>query len=291
LAVTAASIGPTGCGRSDHVVARQSDGGVGRFGAPRLIGELLDPTDHLQDPTLSNDELELYFSSPKNGTPDIWRATRASADLPWEAAVRVAELSSTVAMDVEPELTADGLTIYFSSERTGATPTFRMWSARRASPLSAWQVPQLVVVNPLDATTTDRGPTVDATDTMMVFASAPLPGGDFDLFVASRADSAAPWINRQALSALNSAWHDWDPALFRGKLALMFGARRMGDHLTTDLWETARSSDSVPFSAPTPVGELNSPQSEGDPWLSEDGRHVVFSSERTGVSRLYEAWR
>lgn len=280
------------CGRNDHVVARALDGGgAGQFGVPQLIDGLLDPADHVQDPTLSSDELELYFASTKNGTLDIWRSTRARADLPWQPALRVAELSSANE-EQEPELTSDGLTIYFGSDRPGSVPTFRLWSSRRASRAGAWEPPQLVLLSPADSSETDRGAAVDDSHTMMVFASAPpVTDGDFGLVAVTRAAAAAPWGVKISLSSLDSAWSDWDPALFRGKLAIMFGSRRTGDHLTTDLFESARPAETAAFLPPTPVVELNSPRSEGDPWLSEDGRHVVFSSERAGTSRLYEAWR
>jgi len=44
------------------------------------------------------------------------------------------------------------------------------------------------------------------------------------------------------------------------------------------------------FSVPQPATELNS-NDENDPWLSDDGRHILFDSDRSGQIKIYEAWR
>ena len=49
---------------------------------------------------------------------------------------------------------------------------------------------------------------------------------------------------------------------------------------------------SSPFaSSLAPVSELNTDDSEEDPWISEDGRHIFFMSDRNGRRRIYEASR
>ncbi|MES1208079.1 MAG: hypothetical protein ABUS79_19265, partial [Pseudomonadota bacterium] len=87
---------------------------------------------------------------------------------------------------------------------------------------------------------------------------------------------------------------DENPALFDHALSLVWSSRGPSNGSTSDLFETRRPAVSEPFS-PTPMAldSLNSAVDwDGDPWMSQDGRHIVFVSDRTtGVSQLYEAWR
>lgn len=277
-----------GCARQEHVVGVENRGvavdGGGTFGAPVLVTGLLDPTDEVQDASLSPDELTIYFASLKNGSYDIWMSTRSAIGAPWSRGVVVQELS-TSSTDYEPDLSYDQLTVYFSSDR--AAPGTRIWVARRQNRTDPWGVPELVS---LGATSTDRAPSVDVRGLFMVFA-ADRGTGDLDLYRSSRASPTAPWGTPVSLSEINSPVFDWDPGVYESGLGLVFGSRRNGDRTTSDLFETRRATDGAAFDPPKALVELNSPMSEGDPWLSNDGRHIVFSSDRSGISQLYEAWR
>lgn len=294
-----------GCTAEDRVVGYQSgdaglgvvsggaDGGsaLGSFSPPVAVEGLLDATDVLQDPSLSSDELTMYFASTKAGTLDIYVTVRASAMDPWGPASVVGELSSAAYDDQEPELTRDDLTMYFVSNRPGAEADTHIWVARRSSAVDPWGVPDQFKLN--GTSRSARGPAVDAQQLEMVFYSDGAQG-DFDLYRITRTSTADGWGPPAALGEVNSSVFDWDPGLFNDGRGLMFGSRRGGSskNQPSDLFETAAASDSGTFAAPHAVNELNSKASEGDPWLSNDGRHVVFSSDRTGtVSRLYEAWR
>ena len=37
--------------------------------------------------------------------------------------------------------------------------------------------------------------------------------------------------------------------------------------------------------------DLNTELAEQDPWLSQDGRHILFASNRNGPMRIYECRR
>ena len=80
-----------------------------------------------QRPSFRLDGLEIFFTSARAGTPDIWVAKRRSFMHPWEAPERVASLSGD-AQDLHPSLSADGMTMYFASNRAG-TPD--LYVARR----------------------------------------------------------------------------------------------------------------------------------------------------------------
>lgn len=256
------------------------------FGAPVLIEGLLDSSYSLADPALSADLLEIYFSSNKSDLQQIWTSTRAAVGKPWKPAVLVTDLS-TSGMDVEPWLSHDGLTIWFASHRSGGHNAggFEIYVAHR-SPNGPWSVPSQVY---LGTATTDRKPSVDVNGLNLAFWSE--RGSAEDLYLAARSSPAADWAAPIILSELNSPNDDLDPGLYHNGLGLMFASNRSGDHSNIELYESARPSSGSPFAAPVTRVELNSPQNEGDPWLSDDGHYLVFTSLRSGASRLYEAWR
>jgi Tol biopolymer transport system component len=257
------------------------------FGPPQLVAGIRSDTDDVQDPALSDDELEIFFTSPTGGINDIWSARRAATADPWGAAAPVAELSSAQD-DEDPELSADGLTIMFASDRAG--DGVRLYVATRLDRDQPWGAPQPVLG--LGTSVLDRAPALDGADLQLVFASQRGTAEVPHLYAATRADAAAGWTEAVELTAINSAWQDVDPALFAAGRGLIFASRRAGGGQTSDLFETVRASASAPFdAAPRALGELNSGSSEGDPWVSQDGRHLLFVSDRNGRSRIYETRR
>ena len=69
----------------------------------------------------------------------------------------------------------------------------------------------------------------------------------------------------------------------------LFHSNRTGD---TEIFRTRRAAKGQPFEAPVAVDELNeSVFDDQDPWLSPDGRTIMFASNRTGDSELYTATR
>ena len=274
--------------QTDRVIAVQLDA-VPAFSALALVSGLRAGTVDVHDPSLTADELEIYLSSDTNAVSDVWSSTRTGAGAAWTPAVLVAELSSP-GSDLDPDVSEDGLTITFSSDRAG--DGYRLYVSRRAARGQPWAAPQ--PVTGLGASTLDMGPSVDPSGLDMVFASQRDPATDAHLYRASRTDPQGSWADVMPLAEINSARQDENPALFDHGLSLVWSSRGPSNGGTSDLFEASRPALSAPFSTtPLPLDSLNSPDHwEGDPWLSQDGRHIVFVSDRTtGVSQIYEAWR
>jgi WD40-like Beta Propeller Repeat len=281
------AIGFGGVGGSGGAADLGGLGGAAFFSAPVLVPGIRGDADDVQDPTLPADETELFFASPTGGGNDIWTSRRASTSQPWTPAVLVTELASA-ANDESPEVSSDGLSIYFASDRAGAG--MRLYSSQRADRSRAWAPPQ--PVEGLGPAIIDTAPAVDSARLWLVFASQRGTETDVHLYATARAEPTAAWGPAAELTAIDSAWQDRDPALFAEGHGLVFASRRTGAGRTSDLFQTSRHDSSVPFAAePAPIGELNTSFVEADPWLSADGRHIMFMSDRNGRSRLYEAWR
>lgn len=122
-------LAPTVSG-TQHVVvaARQPDH---TFAAPVEITEIIDPGGAADaDPTPSHDQLLLVFSSLRAGSGipggrNMWYATRATTGDAFSAPILLPDLN-TDDSDGGPDLSDDGCTLYFSSDRDGE---IHIWAA------------------------------------------------------------------------------------------------------------------------------------------------------------------
>ena len=257
------------------------------FGMPTLVPGLRGDADEVQDPSLTFEGLELYFSSPRSDLSEIWVSRRTVATDPWGPSTLVAELSSPQA-DEDPSVSVDGLIMYFTSDRGGDGR--RLYASRRRTRDTPWETPTRV--DGLGASTVDEAPGLDRGQLYLVFGSQRGTSSYPHLFAATRPDASAAWQSAAEITALSSAWQDTDPALFSDGRALLFASRRLTQGRAADLFQASRPDTSTPFaSSLAPITELNTDYTEEDPWISEDGRHILFTSNRNGRNRIYEAWR
>jgi len=94
----------------------QSDG---TFGNAREVKELNSPRTDSR-PSIRHDGLELFLFSNRDGNLDIYVATRESIDAPWNTPVRLDSPINTTFREINPHISADGLTLLFASDRPGA---------------------------------------------------------------------------------------------------------------------------------------------------------------------------
>lgn len=72
-------------------------------------------------PSLTDDELTIYFTSDAGGSLDIWTATRASRAAPFGTA-RLVEVVNSPDEEYDPQISRDGKTLWFSSNRKTGVP-------------------------------------------------------------------------------------------------------------------------------------------------------------------------
>jgi len=123
-------------GSRDLYVATRSAFGT-PFGAPVQLASLSAGQD--ADPFLEADGLTLWWVRAGS----IVRAVRATRQAAWSAPIPVAELDGAGSLDHGPTVTADGLTIYFGSDRITGPIDSNLYRATRSTRAELFGTPVL----------------------------------------------------------------------------------------------------------------------------------------------------
>lgn len=114
------------------------------WGAPVNLGPKVNSPEWDLSPRISADGLSLLFHSLRPGgygSMDIWMATRATKDDDWGTPVNLEPPINSSSSDGEALLSADGLTLFFNSNRPGGLGGDDMWVATRPTTTSPWGEP------------------------------------------------------------------------------------------------------------------------------------------------------
>jgi hypothetical protein len=254
------------------------------FAAPRPAAGL-NGAGYVSGARLSPDELSVFFART-GATGDVVRATRASATDAWSGVTLVAGISSATAADGAPTTTADGLTMFFQSDRAGTVGGLDIWRARRASATAAWGAPSRVAA--LSTIGVDADPYVRGDGAEIVLSSN--RSGSWDLYAAplDAAGAAGPPL---PLAELDTGADESNPVVTPDGLAIYFARRGTSQ----DIWVARRTAASGPFGAPSLLTELSTSFDERPTWISDDECVLYFSSsgraDSAGSSDVYVAAR
>ena len=108
------------------------------FGTPTNIG-------WGTSPSISTDGLSLYVDSDSKpggyGRYDIWVYTRETIHDDWSESVNAGRPISSSLGEGNPDISADGLTLFFNSSRPGGHGDTDMWLTTRATTNEPWSEP------------------------------------------------------------------------------------------------------------------------------------------------------
>jgi len=230
------------------------------------------------DPTLTADMLEMVFD--RSG--DLFVVKRASLADAWGVPARIVQLSSAMG-ETTPEMSLDGLTIFFASNRLGQVDIF---TSIRPSRSSVWGPP--VVVPELSSPADDAAGGISQDGLEIQLAS--IRTGDYQLYASTRTDVTKPWSPPVVITEVSSPFQD-ESAFLADDLTLYLDADRQGTG-DFDIFVAHRPFRGAPFGEPQRVDSIDTTMRDHDPWVSPDGRHMFFMSDRAnGVLLLYEAAR
>jgi hypothetical protein len=263
------------------------------FDAPRPVAELMADTKS-DNPTLTADLLEIVFTTDRvSGNTDIWTARRSNPSLPFDPPTAIAELNQG-SFETSAAISADGLTLWFGSDRAGGVGLTDIWVSGRATRTAAWSTPVNVVALNTAAEDIPRPPGQHGL--VMPLASTLASPLNYQTYLSARPGVGSPFGDPALIAELA---HDdrstVDAFLTDDGLTLFYASAPNaippdgGSVLTADLYVAWRRSTSEAFSVTQPLDDLNTAADERDPWLTPDGRTLYFTSDRGGVLSIYTA--
>ncbi|MBA7683788.1 hypothetical protein ES703_92173 [subsurface metagenome] len=250
------------------------------FGTPTNLGPTVNSSSIDAQPDISADGLSLYFLSRRpggSGSADLWVTTRKAKDDPWGAPVNLGTTLNSSAPDHNPSISADGLSLYYTSRRPGGHGADDIWMTTRKTKSDPWSTPVNLGFN---SSPDDWAPNISADGLELFFTCSGARGGygSYDLYVATREIINDPWGEPVNLGpTVNSSAGDAGSSISPDGRMLFFTSDRPGGSGSGDLWVTTRATVSDPWGEPVNLGPVvNSSAGEGSPSISADGLMLYF---------------
>jgi len=156
------------------------------FHPPEHLGPVINSPDADSGPSVSADGLTLVFNSTRpggEGGSDIWMSTRSAIDQPWGEPANLGSMVNSMGSDTNPSLSADGLALFFESERLWGCGKADIWMTTRSAVDAAWDEP-VNLGTFVNTPETESGPALADNDTVLYFSSDGIGGqGSADLWM------------------------------------------------------------------------------------------------------------
>ncbi len=186
------------------------------FAQPQRLGPLINTSAHEGEVDLSPDGLSLFFTdgwyngatTPRPGgagAADIWVATRGTTTDDFASVENLGAPVNSQFYDGGPNISADQLSLFFSSSRPNGSGQADLWMVTRADAVSAWGGPANLGPN-VNSSAHDTDPIISPDGLSLIFTSFRSPTTNSGLWMSSRATTSDPWSEAIPLPPLvNSA--------------------------------------------------------------------------------------
>ena len=222
------------------------------WGTPINLGPPINTPSNDAHPCISLDGLTLFFASDRPGgygDRDLWMSTRSTTSEPWSEPVNLGPTVNSSSRDNGPSFSADGLELFFHSNRSGGHGDVDIWVTIRTTTSDPWAEP--VNLGPgLNSPYPDGHPDVSA-DGLILFFRSLKPGtyGLEDIWFSRRATVEDDWdMPVHPGPPVNTNAVDSSPNISVDGSILYFHSTRAGGLGGYDLWQ-------VPI---IPIVDLNS---------------------------------
>ena len=266
------------------------------FGTPTNLGPTVNSASIEGAPSVTADGLELYFECDRPsgfGSNDMWVTTRATTNDPWGEPVNLGPTVNTSYWDGASNISADGLSLFFASDRLGGSGEPDLYVTTRATKDDPWGEP--VNLGPtLNSPYFEDGNYISADGLSLYFSSRCAGGyGDFDIWVTTRATLSDPWGEPVNLGpTINTSAWDFGPHITADGRTLLFSSGKPGGFGGHDMYVTTRATTSDPWKEPVNLGPVvNSSADERCPNISADGFAIRFHSNRAGGYGGWDIWQ
>ena len=226
----------------------------------------------------------IYRDCYNSSTPT---AAPASAQYSFGTPVNLGPRINSAQTEGSPRVSADGLELYFNSNRPGGHGGADIWVATRPTVEAEWG--EAVNLGPLvNSSANEIAPAISADGLELYFADyiANRPGGigKSDLWVTRRRTSTSVWGEPVNLGAVvNTAAEEITPEISADGLELYFETDRPGGLGSDDLWVARRTTRSDDWGAPVWLGKaINAEGMDHCPNITFDGLTLFFDSNAAG---------
>ena len=266
------------------------------FGTFTNFGPSVNSPAHDDTVSMTADSLLLFFTSSRSGgygDYDILYATRATTEDEWGQAHNLGSIINTSSIENSPHVSADGLTLYFGSDRSGGSGSNDIWFTTRATINDPWMEPENLGPT-INSSAYDWAPSLSADGLSLYFTSG-RPGGFGswgDIWVTTRATLKDPWGEPENLGpTINSAAFDGAQSISADGSVLIFMSDRAGGYGAFDVWMTRRATIEDDWETPINLGStINTSGGEGG-GISPDGSILYLASTRPGGYGSYDLWQ
>ena len=214
------------------------------WGEPVNLGSSVNSSSLEFDACISADGLSLYVNSMRpggEGEDDLWVATRPTNEDPWGEAVNLGSTVNSPNWEYGPSISADGLSLYFVSNRPDGYGETDIWVTTRATTQDDWAEP--VNLGPaINNATYVQGPSISADGLVLFFESIRLGSGvgSCDLWMSRRATTNDPWGEPVNLgSPVNTQGGEKNPCLASDGRTLYFQHWPDANAGPWDLWQVS----------------------------------------------------
>ena len=229
--IDAYALRPGNLGGHDIWISRRSSISES-WGEPENLGPPINTEYDDAMPSLSKDGLTLYFSSKRpggHGKSDLYVSTRVGLGENWGEPVLLDPTVNGPSGDSYPFISADGLALYFSSNREGGYGGVDTWVATRATSDDDWGEP--VNLGPeINSPDYDSSPFLSPDGRRLFFHSLRTGGlGAADVWVVTRPSLIDPWGLPIPLSVpINSEFADAAARISSDGTTLYYSSNRPG---------------------------------------------------------------
>jgi hypothetical protein len=239
------------------------------WGTPAVIASLNAISGQGEDdPTFTSNKLTVIETS--NSPDDLYECTRPAIGQAFTCTI-ITVLNST-SDDRSPEISADGLTLYFTSNRSG---TNQAYTSTKVNGL--WTTP--VLNTQLSASGSPGDIAISPDGLTAIVDEDAATQNHFIMY--TRASTTATWANPVTHTELEVTTDIAAPSITNNGAVIYFHAGG-----TRDIYTAKRMANGT-YTTPVPVTEPNTASRDAAPFVSADDKYMMF--ERAGD--IYETSR
>jgi len=222
-------------------------------------------------------------------------STQAQQFSGWSTPINMGPSINTPYVEWHAAISADGLTIFFISDRPGGLGGTDLWVAQRPNRNGDW-VPAQNLGPTINTSADEFTPELSPDGRWLFFSSTGLSSDKhLQIYAAYRADTGDnfgwnPPINLG--DGVNGSHYTGDPSIFidpqTGGIT-MYLAREDRSHDDWNIYQSTLGTDGV-FGNAVLVPELNTRSRETHPTVRRDGLEIIFVSNRPGSLGGVDLW-